>query len=219
MLAARSVNDLIGRSIVDFIHPDDRNRVLNRVDHLMKAEGNTYGLVEVRYIRFDGAEIDVEATGVGILYGDEHAVQVIIRDTTARKESERKLAEEKEKLKSLLNNAQDAVNIMDLDGKILRVNPAWEAMYGWTQEEVVGKPTPTVSHERFNNGWNRLVERIMRGETIPLMKSRYSVRGRTVICLYLHLSNLRRGWQSCCRGGEHKRYYSTQRNRAEIAGE
>ncbi|WP_407653219.1 PAS domain S-box protein [Alicyclobacillus acidoterrestris] len=167
LLAARSVNDLIGRSIVDFIHPDDRNRVLNRVDHLMKAEGNTYGLVEVRYIRFDGAEIDVEATGVGILYGDEHAVQVIIRDTTARKESERKLAEEKEKLKSLLNNAQDAVNIMDLDGKILRVNPAWEAMYGWTQEEVVGKPTPTVSHERFNNGWNRLVERIMRGETIP----------------------------------------------------
>jgi PAS domain S-box-containing protein len=98
-----------------------------------------------------------------------HVVEVIgsCFDITERVKMERQIVEEKEKLESIINNAQDAIQIMDLDGKVLQVNPAWELVYGWTQEEVVGKPIPILLQEQFKNTWSGMVAQIMRGEKIP----------------------------------------------------
>lgn len=44
----------------------------------------------------------------------------------------------KEHLESIINQTADAIHLTDLDGKIIRVNSAFEYLYGWTGEEVVG---------------------------------------------------------------------------------
>lgn len=113
---------------------------------------DTWYLASLRPIRRGGQVIEVIASCV---------------DITERKKAERRLSEEKEKLESLLNNAEDAVSILDLNGRILTVNPAWERMYGWTENEVLGRLTPNVPHEQFNTGWTHVVEQLLCGRAIP----------------------------------------------------
>jgi two-component system sporulation sensor kinase A len=45
----------------------------------------------------------------------------------------------KEQLESFINHHMDAVIITDLEGRILRVNEAYEKVYGWKSHEVIGK--------------------------------------------------------------------------------
>ncbi|WP_373232407.1 PAS domain S-box protein [Cohnella sp.] len=49
-----------------------------------------------------------------------------------------------ELLQSFMYNTSDGIVIMDLEGRVLAVNHAFEFMYGWSSEEVVGKILPTT---------------------------------------------------------------------------
>ena len=53
--------------------------------------------------------------------------------------NEKELEYTKEQLESFINHHMDAVIITDLEGRILRVNEAYEKVYGWKAHEVVGK--------------------------------------------------------------------------------
>jgi PAS domain S-box-containing protein len=167
MMLADSREDLIGRSVFDFICPSARKGLTGGMESMMKSEKDTIELIEQSRLCINGKEIIVEITGGKINYDGKPAVQLFIRDVTLRKEAERLIAEEKGKLESLLNNAQDAINIMDLNGDILRTNPAWEALYGWTQDEVLRKPNPIVPAEQFNTSLLTLIDRITQHEMIP----------------------------------------------------
>jgi PAS domain S-box-containing protein len=57
------------------------------------------------------------------------------RDITERKKAEEQIAEQA----ALLDKAQDAILVRDLEGKILFWNKGAERMYGWAPEEVVGR--------------------------------------------------------------------------------
>ncbi|MFD3261930.1 ATP-binding protein [Paenibacillus lentus] len=44
-----------------------------------------------------------------------------------------------EYLDSIICQTADAIHLIDLEGRILRVNPAFECLYGWKGEEIVGQ--------------------------------------------------------------------------------
>lgn len=52
--------------------------------------------------------------------------------------------EMKEHLESFINQSNDAIHVTDLQGLVKRVNQAFVDMFGWTEEEVVGHPLPTL---------------------------------------------------------------------------
>ena len=41
-------------------------------------------------------------------------------------------------------SAGDAIDILDLQGNILDVNPAFERLYGWTRDELIGHSLPVI---------------------------------------------------------------------------
>lgn len=49
-----------------------------------------------------------------------------------------------EQLDSFISNTSDAFDIIDLQGKTIKVNKAFEDMFGWTEEELVGKYLPII---------------------------------------------------------------------------
>jgi signal transduction histidine kinase/CheY-like chemotaxis protein len=69
-------------------------------------EGTVLPLVEEKFLRLDGSEVEVEVKAMSIRFGNKLAVQLIIRDITERKQAEQKLikakehAEESDRLKS-----------------------------------------------------------------------------------------------------------------------
>src|ERR671920_552130 len=48
--------------------------------------------------------------------------------------------EKKEQIQPFIYHNADAVAVVDLEGKTLQVNPAFENTFGWTFEEIYQKP-------------------------------------------------------------------------------
>ena len=88
LLGARSSDEILGRSVLDIIHPDYRAVVSERVQRAPAGDG-ALPLVEEKFVRLDGVVVDVEVTSMPLIFEGKPAVQVIVRDVTVRKQAER----------------------------------------------------------------------------------------------------------------------------------
>jgi two-component system sporulation sensor kinase A len=86
-LKASARDTLVGRPILDFIHPDYRELTLTRVNHILeKGESNEW--VEQKMVGLDGETIEVETKGTPIQYQGRPAVLTMIRDIRDRKKNQ-----------------------------------------------------------------------------------------------------------------------------------
>ena len=69
-------------------------------------------------------------------------VQGVAMDITKRKKSEEALREANSKLNALVQAVPLAIVGLDLHGKVISWNPAAERIFGWPQDEVIGRPYP-----------------------------------------------------------------------------
>jgi len=81
----------------------------------------------------------------------------------------------KEHLESIINQTADAIHITDLNGKVLRVNRAFEQLYGWRSREVENrklKIIPPEAEEEMKQQHAQLIEglSITSNETVWMKK-------------------------------------------------
>ncbi|MFO1471662.1 MAG: PAS domain S-box protein [Turneriella sp.] len=75
---------------------------------------------------------------------DRERMMIVVRDTTERKQNELKMREQA----TLLDNARDAILVRNLDHTIEYWNKGAEQMYGWSQQEVLGKSVRTIFYTK-----------------------------------------------------------------------
>ena len=138
ILGASDSRELIGRKIVDHIHPDYRPTVQDRV-RTMQEVNRAAPLIEEKYLRLDGSAVDVEVTAVPFIAQGERMYQVIIHDISERKRAETALLEKTEELNRFFNVALDLLCIADTDGYFRRLNPQWEVALGYSLQELEGR--------------------------------------------------------------------------------
>ncbi len=88
VLGATDLDQVVGKTVLDFIHPDYHSMVEEHVSHMMDDKMIVTALKE-KYIRLDGNIIDVEVTAT--LFpssADSHVGQVFFQDITERKRAE-----------------------------------------------------------------------------------------------------------------------------------
>ncbi len=90
IFGAASPEELIGRPILDFVHPDYREVVMARVRETQEKQRQVRQLEE-KFIRLDGRVIDVEVTAIPATHQGKAATQVIVKDITERKRAEQAL--------------------------------------------------------------------------------------------------------------------------------
>lgn len=106
-----------------------------------------YGPYEKEYIRKDGSRIPLRLNGVLIHDSDgQPYIWSIVEDITAQKQAEQRqlqdqalLREKNEFLDSVFESALDAVVLMDAKGICTRWNHQAEVIFGWRDEEAVGR--------------------------------------------------------------------------------
>ncbi|MDB6005461.1 MAG: multi-sensor hybrid histidine kinase, partial [Prosthecobacter sp.] len=128
--------ELMARSWADITHPDDLPADVHSFNLLLAGSIEKYEL-EKRFIRKDG-RIIWTSIGVGCVRNADgtiaHVIGVLL-DIDARKQNEQMLREQA----TLLDNAQDAILVRDLQDRITYWNQSAERLYGWTAEEAIGQ--------------------------------------------------------------------------------
>jgi PAS domain S-box-containing protein len=88
LLGMASPEDLIGRRVLDFVHPDSIPVAQRRLKNLL-ADGELLSPQELKMIRADGQVLDVEAIATLFDYRGRKAAHVILRDIAERKALQR----------------------------------------------------------------------------------------------------------------------------------
>ncbi|HWO96820.1 MAG TPA: PAS domain S-box protein [Bacillus sp. (in: firmicutes)] len=65
-------------------------------------------------------------------------------DMSSMRAMEVELKETKELFESFIENTSDTISIVDMQGKILKVNRAFEEVHGWKKEEIIGRPLSEI---------------------------------------------------------------------------
>jgi PAS domain S-box-containing protein len=137
LMGGRQAEDLVGRSVLDFVHPDYRELVVER-QRVLAESAESADLVEERFIRLDGQEIDVEVVAHSVTYNGRRAVKVLAHDVTARKRAESGLRASHERFRLLTENVRDyAIMMLDPAGYIVSWNSGAERMTGFRADEAI----------------------------------------------------------------------------------
>jgi len=121
LLRAGSTDELTGKPVLQFVHPDYHTIVIERMKNATTSE-KALPPIEEKLIRIDGSEVDVEIIAIPIQLLSKPAVQVIIHDLTGRRLSESALKESEEKYREMADLLPQIVFESDMQGKLTYVN-------------------------------------------------------------------------------------------------
>ena len=127
--------NLKGRKVFDFVHPDDLEDSYRRVRSKVKGSDEYSGTFNFRYRKADGQYLYLEANGTNLL--DNPAVNGLVinaRDVTERAIYHQQLERKEHNIRSILDNNPSIIWMVDTDYRLLDCNTAFKqnmaALYG-----------------------------------------------------------------------------------------
>ena len=106
-------------------------------------------------------------------------------DKNLKKELE--LAATEGYLRLFFEHAADAMAVFNLNNQTIKVNPAFEKLYGWTRKECIGKSLQLVSPKHVQQAKDRF-DRLLKGERFPLLETQDMKKDGTIFDAQISLS-------------------------------
>ncbi|MEP0923929.1 PAS domain S-box protein [Leptolyngbya sp. ST-U4] len=155
-------------SVLERMHPDDRSRVANAVSAAIDPQSTGSYEIEYRIIWNDGTERWVLAKGQAQFEGEGESRRTVdffgtLLDITPtkqreaeRKQAEAALAQSNQTLQAIIQACPLAIMGLRSDGTVQIWNPAAARIFGWSQQEVLGKFLPAIPDGKRNEFLNNL---------------------------------------------------------------
>jgi PAS domain S-box-containing protein len=174
LLEATSVDQLIGKSVLQFVHPSELEAVKERMKSVMM--GHPITSVKEKFVTLKGKEIFVETSAHPFTFLGEPAVQLIVRDITEQMKAQETIRKTELLFSELFNSSPMAIVLLDSNGNVDRVNRGFEQMFGFTISELKGRSLNEfiVPHtlESEGNDLNSVIssDQVVRMETTRLRR-------------------------------------------------
>jgi PAS domain S-box-containing protein len=140
LLNADKPDELVGKPVMSFVHPDYIKTVHDRIHSTQNARDEA-PLIEAKFLGIDGIEIEVEVAAIPFSLKGKPATQVVFRDITKRKKAEEELEESREFLNKIINSIGDPVFVKDRQHRFILVNDAECKMLDRQSNEILGRTT------------------------------------------------------------------------------
>jgi len=132
-----SAEKITGTPLLDYVHPDDMAAVVDALRQLAAGQPVSF---ESRWRTVDGQYR-------WLLWAinpvpDEKLLYAVAHDITDRREDEERLKSAYAFRKAMGESLVTGVRAIDLEGRIIFVNPAFCRMIGWSEEELLGLRPP-----------------------------------------------------------------------------
>ena len=147
-IAGYSSDEILNKPFINFVHPEDKQVVLNR--HLRRLRGENVPEGQLfRFIRPDNSIRWVSTNTKMIEWGGKPASLNFLIDVTKRKHAEENLKESEEKHRILFESSRDAIIILDPDAGFIDGNQAVMEMFGLTTKDELIKMGPVSLSPEF----------------------------------------------------------------------
>lgn len=159
-----TIKELRAKSFFSILMPPEIEKITALFYQVMKEKQPKS--CEMAFRHQNGQLADLQAMIIPILVNKKIVgIYGIITDITEIKQAQLALIETKEELEVFWENSTDPIFYIDTKGDILKVNPAFETTFEFSEEEMVlGKGTIIPRHlveDQFN-----IVDKLLKGETI-----------------------------------------------------
>jgi PAS domain S-box-containing protein len=149
-----SAEEAYGKQIPEFLHPKEEmlvresellvefNRKVEGFEaFVIRAKEGKAETLECHYVRKDGSLVLVSLV-VTSLYDDKGEINGFLGvaiDITAKRNADRIIKESEEKYRTLMENMNEVVMLVDNDDRVLFVNKKFTELLGYSLEEIIGK--------------------------------------------------------------------------------
>jgi PAS domain S-box-containing protein len=137
-LTGYSADELLQMTVDELNHPDDRT--LDRAVFDGMQRGEQHYALEKRYLRKDGTTVWASVSGGTVCDADgrPRVAFGVAQDITRRKETEAALLESVSLLRAVCDHTSAPIFVKDRECRLLLANPATLAVFGRSQDEVLG---------------------------------------------------------------------------------
>ena len=135
LFRASHTGELIGKSYLSLVHPDDRPESIERIKKGLSDKWIAAPR-EHRMVALNGQVLHVESTGVPIQFKGEIQLFGVFRDITERRQVYEKLKETERKYRELAESLPQVIFEVDSKGNLIYLNQTGYALFGYTPEDI-----------------------------------------------------------------------------------
>ncbi|MCX5859274.1 MAG: PAS domain S-box protein [Proteobacteria bacterium] len=175
MYGYKTEKDFLGKKVLDFVSPKDRERVssnLMKSARLGSLRGNEYPI-----LRKDGKVIITEVSSALIkdAHGQPKGMIAINRDVTERKHSEEALRESEEMYRTLVETSPDAIVSTDLKMRVTAASQRTLELFGADKkEDLIGKMSLELTDPKDYRENLRNINKIAKGKVVRNVEQVFS---------------------------------------------
>jgi PAS domain S-box-containing protein len=185
LLNEESPAAVIGKPLVDFLHPDFQEWMAQQMDRVAET-GVVRNRASITVVSADGRRLELELTSAPIVYQGSPARQVIIRDISERRQAQRALRESEERFRNVFEENPVGMALVGPDMTLQRVNAALCQMLGYRPEDLLNRTFMEFTHPDDVADDLRNAQQLMAGKISSYqMDKRYITSSGAVIWVHL----------------------------------